>query len=149
MPVSTDNWGTATAVLRLATELVDGVQQGLAERGFLDVRPVHGFAFARLSGAPATTAQLADHLGITKQATSELVAHLVGRGYLTRTPDPHDRRARLLVLTDRGHACTRAAEQAAADTVDQWNDKLTLQQQADLRSTLLVISSPGRLRPAW
>lgn len=149
MPVSTDNWGTATAVLRLATELVDGVQQGLAERGFLDVRPVHGFAFARLSGAPATTAQLADHLGITKQATSELVAHLVGRGYLTRTPDPDDRRARLLVLTDRGHACTRAAEQAAADTVDQWNDKLTLQQQADLRSTLLVISSPGRLRPAW
>lgn len=145
----TDNWSTATAVLRLATELVDGVQQGLADRGFLDVRPVHGFAFARLSGAPATTAQLADHLGITKQATSELVAHLVGRGYLTRTPDPDDRRARLLVLTDRGHACTRAAQQAAADTVDQWNEKLTVQQQADLRSTLIAISSPGRLRPAW
>jgi len=147
--VPTDNWSTATAVLRLATELVDGVQQGLADRGFLDVRPVHGFAFARLSGAPATTAQLADHLGITKQATSELVAHLVGRGYLTRTPDPDDRRARLLVLTDRGHACTRAAQQAAADTVDQWNEKLTVQQQADLRSTLIAISSPGRLRPAW
>ncbi len=102
-----------------------------------------------IRGAPATTAQLADHLGITKQATSKLVAHLVRRGYLTRTPDPDDRRARLLVLTDRGHDCTRAAEQAAADTVDQWNDKLTLQQQADLRSTLIVISSPGRLRPAW
>ena len=147
--MSTDSWNTATAVLRLATELVDGIQQGLADRGFTDVRPVHGFAFARLAGAPATTAQLAEHLGVTKQATSELVAYLVHSGYLTRTPDPDDRRARLLVLTERGHACTRAAQQAATDTVDHWNSKLTRQQRADLHSTLTAISSPGRLRPAW
>jgi len=147
--VSTDNWNTATTVLRLAAELVDGVQKGLAERGFIDVRPVHGFAFARLSGAPATTAQLAEHLGITKQATSELVGYLCENGYLTRAPDPDDRRARLLVLTERGHACTRAAQQAAADTVDRWNAKLTVQQQVDLSRTLTAIASPGRLRPAW
>jgi DNA-binding MarR family transcriptional regulator len=147
--MTTTNWDTATAVLRLATELVDGIQQGLAERGFTDVRPVHGFAFARLSGAPATNAQLAEHLGITKQATSELVAHLVRSGYLTRGPDPDDRRALLLELTDRGHACTRAAQQAAADTVDRWNTRLSPRQRADLPGTLAAVSSPGRLRPAW
>jgi DNA-binding MarR family transcriptional regulator len=147
--VSSNNWSTATAVLRLASELVDGVQQGLAERGFTNVRPVHGFAFARLGQAPATTAQLAGHLGITKQATSELVAHLVKNGYLTREPDPADRRALLLVLTDRGNACTRAAQEAAADTVDRWNSTLSPQQQADLRRMLTAISSPGPLRPAW
>ncbi|MGI3779832.1 MAG: MarR family winged helix-turn-helix transcriptional regulator, partial [Janthinobacterium lividum] len=107
-------------MLRLATELVDGVQQGLADRGFADVRPVHGFAFARLSSSPATTAQLAEHLGITKQATSELVHYLVNRGYLTQVAHPDDRRARLLVLTDHGRACTRAAESAAGATVDRW-----------------------------
>lgn len=147
--MSTDSWNTATAVLRLATTLVDGVQKGLADRSFTDVRPVHGFAFARLAGAPASTAQLAQHLGITKQATSELVEHLVQCGYLTRTPDPDDRRARLLVLTERGHACTRAAQEAANDVVDHWNSKLTHQQRTDLASTLAAISSPGRLRPAW
>lgn len=147
--MSADNWSTATAVLRLASELVDGVQQGLAERGFTDVRPVHGFAFARVSEAPATTSQLAEHLGITKQATSELVAHLVKNGYLTRRPDPADRRAQLLELTDHGNACTRAAQQAAADTVDRWNSTLTLQQQTDLHSLLTAIGSTGRLRPAW
>jgi hypothetical protein len=36
--VSTDRWSTATAVLRLASELVDGIQQGLAEAGYCDVR---------------------------------------------------------------------------------------------------------------
>jgi DNA-binding MarR family transcriptional regulator len=147
--VGSNNWITATAILRLASDLVGGVQQGLAERGFTDVRPVHGFAFARLSEAPATTTQLAAHLGITKQATSELVAHLVKNGYLTREPDPADRRAQLLVLTNHGNACTRAAQQAAADTVDRWNSTLTPQEQADLHRMLTAISSPGPLRPAW
>lgn len=142
-------WGTATAVLRLATQLVDDIQRGVADRGFDDVRPVHGFAFARLSEAPATTAQLADHLGITKQATGELVQYLVDRGYLTRTPDPGDRRARLLLLTDRGRGCTRAAQQAAADTVGSWERQLGPGQAAALRAALAAIAGPGRLRPAW
>lgn len=147
--MSSDNWTTATAVLRLATELVDGIQTGLADRSFTDVRPVHGFVFARLAEAPATTTQLAEHLGITKQAASELVAYLIQSGYLTRTPDPDDRRARLLVLTERGHACTRAAQQAAAEVVQLWNGRLTHQQRTELSSALTAISSPGRLRPAW
>jgi DNA-binding MarR family transcriptional regulator len=86
--VQTSRWSTAVSVLRLATQLIDGIQQGLLERGFDDVRPVHGFAFARLSESPASTVQLAEHLGITKQATSELVQHLVDRGYLTRARTP-------------------------------------------------------------
>ncbi|MGI8458270.1 MAG: hypothetical protein ACR2LI_09180 [Propionibacteriaceae bacterium] len=55
---------------------------------------------------------------------------------------------RLLVLTEHGHACTRAAQEAATDTVDHWNDTLSQPQQADLHNTLTTISSPGRLRPA-
>lgn len=136
-------------MLRLASELVDGIQRGVAQAGFTDVRPVHGFAFARLSEAPATTAQLADHLGITKQATSELVHHLVDRGYVTRVDDPTDRRARLLVLTERGHACTDAARQTASDTVQAWEQRLSLKQRTDLAAALATIASPGRLRPAW
>ena len=147
--MSRDPWSTATAVLRLATQLVEGIQQGVAESGFTDVRPVHGFAFARLSAAPATTSQLAEHLGITKQATSELVLYLVDRGYLTRVPDPRDRRARLLVLTDRGHECTRAAQSAAERTVESWEQRIAPDHVAALRDGLAAAASPGRLRPAW
>lgn len=147
--VPTDSWSTATAVLHLASQLVDGIQQGLAERGFTDVRPVHGFAFVLLSGAPATATDLAHHLAISKQATSQLVQRLVDHGYLTRGPDPTDRRARLLVLTERGRACTRAAEQAATDTVESWKDRLSQQQFADLAAGLQAAAIHGRLRPAW
>lgn len=143
------SWETATSVLRLATRLVDGIQAGLAERGFADVRPAHGFAFVLLSAGPTTTTQLAEHLGITKQAASELVQQLAERGYLTRELDPADRRTKLLVLTDRGAACTRAAEQAAASTVDGWRDTLPSAQFDDLEVALRLLSGNGRLRPAW
>jgi len=147
--VSASSWNTAAAVLRLAAQLVEDIQRGVAERGFDDVRPVHGFAFARLSETPTTTAQLADHLGITKQATSELVQYLVDRGYLTRVPDPGDRRARLLLLTERGHACTRAAQLAAARTVEGWERRISPAERVELRAALASIATPGRLRPAW
>jgi DNA-binding MarR family transcriptional regulator len=147
--VREEDWATATEILRLASELVEGIQSGLAARGYDDVRPAHGFAFVRLSAAPATTAQLAEYLGITKQAMSEVVHHLIARGYLARQPDPSDRRAQLLLLTDRGQACTRAAEQAAAETVGSWRNRLSTEQFAELQGALHAIAQPGRLRPAW
>lgn len=144
-----EDWGTATAVLRLASQLVDGIQDGLSRRGFTDVRPAHGFAFARISAGRTTTADLAEHLGVTKQAASQLVDRLVHRGYLTRQQDPLDARARLLVLTDRGRACTAAAQEVAAETVQHWQTRLEPEQLHALRSALLAVATPGPLRPTW
>lgn len=143
-----DDWQTAAAVLRLSSQLSDGIQQGMARRGFDDVRPAHGFAFVRVSSGDATTADVAAHLGITKQAASQLVEHLVKLGYVTREADPRDARARLLVLTERGRACTRAAEESAAETVDGWR-RLDPAQFRALQGALDAIVAPGRLRPAW
>lgn len=140
---------TAAAVLRVASQLVDGIQQGLHRRGFDDVRPVHGFAFARISAARATTSDLAAHLGVTKQAAAQLVDHLVDRGYLRREADPTDGRARLLVLTDRGRACTLAAEHAAGEVIRHWRDQLPSEQFDHLSTALQRIAVPGRLRPSW
>ena len=39
---------------------------------------------------------------MTKQAMAELVAHLEGHGYVVREPDPDDRRAKLVIPTERG-----------------------------------------------
>ena len=144
-----DSWGTAVAMLRVAGQLVDGVQQGLREQGFDDVRPAHGFAFVMLASRPATIVRLAEHLGITKQAASELAGHLVRAGYLRRRPDPDDRRAVLLELTDRGWACTRAAERAARDTVRDWRERVSKRRFDALAAVLQEIAEPGPLRPSW
>ena len=143
------DWQTATATLRLSAALVDGIQAGLRTRGFDDVRPVHGFAFAALSGGDTTTSGLAAALGITKQAAAQLVEHLVARGYVTRVPAPHDGRARVIVLTERGHACTAAAEQAAAAVVDTWRRQLDPPTFDAFTHALGGLAEPGRLRPIW
>lgn len=70
-------------------------------------------------------------------------------GYLTREPHPHDRRARLLRLTTRGHACTRAAEGAAAETIRTWEEQLGHRDLQVLRHLMTRLAAPGPLRPAW
>ena len=144
-----DSWVKEFAVLHLSSQLVDGIQEGLARRGFDDVRPAHGFAFARISEVDATTADVAEHLGITKQATGQLVDYLVDHGYVVRRPDERDARARLLLLTERGRACTVAAEDAATETVDGWKSQLGPSEFGQLHTALKTITTPGRLRPSW
>jgi DNA-binding MarR family transcriptional regulator len=146
-----DDSGVAVAMLVLgaAAQVVDGIQRGLAERGFPDVRPAHGFAFVRISAGDAAMVDVASYLGVTKQAASQLVEQLVERGYVTREDDPADARSRLLRLTDRGWACTRAAEQAAADIIETWRQQLGDAAIEALHSTLEAVVPPGRLRPAW
>ena len=48
---------------------------------------------------------LAARAGITKQAMAELVAEIERRGYLQRTADPADRRARSSNSPARGGPC--------------------------------------------
>lgn len=145
-PAATD---LAVLVLRAATEVVDGVHDGLVSRGFDDLRPVHGFALVRIADTDTTVVDLADHLGTSKQAASQLAAGLVERGHVRREPDPRDRRARLLRPTDRGLAAARAAEEAAAAVVAAWGGTLPGSSLTALHAMLRRVTSPGPLRPGW
>ncbi|WP_353941640.1 MarR family winged helix-turn-helix transcriptional regulator [Streptomyces sp. HUAS MG91] len=123
--------------------------EGVVARGFDGLRPVHGFAFSRLSAGDATATELAAHLGVTQQAASRLVDEMVRKGYVERQPHPHDARARLLVLTERGRACTRAAEEAAGDAVLPWVERLGEGQVRALAAQLLALAPGGPVRPIW
>src|SRR5919198_2462947 len=97
----------SVALLAAAGELTQRIHEGVVARGFDDLRPAHGFAFARIAAQGATVTELAVHLGVTKQAASQLVAEIVRKGYAERRPHPDDARARLVLLTARGRAGTR------------------------------------------
>jgi DNA-binding MarR family transcriptional regulator len=97
----------------------------------------------------ATVTELAAHLGVTKQAASQLVDELARKGYVERRPHPEDARARLVVLTERGWACTRAAEEAAAEAVREWADVIGEDELRVLRDRLLRIAPHSPVRPAW
>ena len=139
----------SAALLAAAGELTQRINEGVVARGFEGVRPAHGFAFARLAPDGATVTELAAHLGVTKQAASQLVDEVVRKGYVERRPHPDDARARLLVLTERGWACTRAAEEAAAEAVRPWVELLGEGEVRALRDRLVRIAPYGPIKPAW
>ncbi|WP_369168252.1 MarR family winged helix-turn-helix transcriptional regulator [Streptomyces sp. R28] len=139
----------SAALLAVAGELTQRIHDGVVARGFEGLRPAHGFAFARLAPNGATVTDLAAHLGVTKQAASQLVDEIVRKGYAERRPHPDDARARLVVLTERGWACTRAAEGAAADAVRAWVDVLGEGEVQALYGQLGRIAPYGPIRPAW
>lgn len=70
-------------------------------------------------------------------------------GYAERRPHPGDARARLVVLTERGWACTRAAEEAIAEIVGEWAGLLGESEVGLLRDHLVRIAPYGPLRPSW
>ena len=139
----------AFGLLSVSRALVDGITAGVRARGFLDVRPAHGFAFARLAPDGATITQLAEHLDVTRQAAAQLVDELVAKGYVQRGRHPDDARARLITLTRKGWACTRAAEAAITETVREWVSVLGEPRLLALQDDLLRIAPHGPLRPTW
>jgi DNA-binding MarR family transcriptional regulator len=147
----TDDDAMALGAFLLAAghALVEGIHAGVVARGFDDVRPAHGFAFARLAPSGATVTELAAHLGVTRQAAAQLVDELVAKGYVQRRPHPGDGRAQLVVLTERGWACTRAATEAAGVTVRNWENAVSENRLRALGADLAAIAPAGGLRPTW
>jgi DNA-binding MarR family transcriptional regulator len=136
-----DRWPVALAALRLGTRVIEEIQTGVKAAGFGDVTPLHGFAFARIAAGDATTADLAEHLGVTKQAAAQLTERLVQAGYVSRSAHPRDSRARLLILTPRGRACTEAARAAAETAVERWREELPPIDVGHFESALLAITA--------
>lgn len=92
--------------------LAEALQAHLVAVGFDDHRVVHHNVMAHITHDGIRLTELADKAGITKQAMSELVIDLERLGYLERTPDPHDRRAKLIGFTEKGRAAVREARRA-------------------------------------
>ncbi len=61
----------------------------------------YGALFRIMRGASGVS-DLADELGITSAAASQMLDRLVQQDLISRTEDPHDRRAKQIALTDKG-----------------------------------------------
>ncbi len=100
----------AVALRETFTALNDLVIPHLVQQGFADLRPAHAAVFQYLDDTGTTVSMLAQRAHMTKQAMAELVIHLERHGYVERVPDPADRRAKLVLPTDRGRRVFRAAQ---------------------------------------
>lgn len=106
-----------------------------------DITPSHARALAVLARhRELRSGELADHLHVVARSVTDLVDDLVERGLVERRPDPHDRRAVLVRLTDEGTRVAEAIAQARAAQAETFFSVLSATDRAHLVRIL------GRLR---
>ncbi|GAA3443235.1 MarR family winged helix-turn-helix transcriptional regulator [Planomonospora venezuelensis] len=135
--------------------MTEALHERIAAEGREPLRPAHGYTFRLLlDRGGATSVELAEHLGVTKQAASKIVAELEDWGYVERRPHATDGRARVLALTDKGRAYVRHADDMWADIEDRWGEVIGAERldriHEDLRAYVDEVAG-GRavLRPIW
>lgn len=79
---------------------------------------------------------LARGANMTPQAMGQLVDELEGLGYLERRPDPTDRRAKLIMLTQSGRQCVAAGIDTIGDIERRMTDALGVRGHRELRTML-------------
>jgi DNA-binding MarR family transcriptional regulator len=129
----------AVLVREVFVALNDIVVARLAVRGHDVVRPAHGAVFQYLDDTGTTVSVLAERAQMTKQAMAELVQHLESHGYLTRVPDPNDRRAKLVLPTERGHEVIAIAQGLVPELEGQVTKLLGVDRTRALRQDLETI----------
>ena len=124
----------------------------------IDDLPRNGaFILAGIDPRGGPRGDLPSDLGVTKQAVSQLIDTLVSRDYLTRSPDPDDRRRITLELTERGQQVVDAVLRGVEAVDIQLQERVSPEQIEAMRSVLVslaeiksasVAAGTGMKRPA-
>jgi len=84
--------------------------------------------------------EVSDRFEITPAAASQLVDKLVQNGFVQREEDPHDRRAKLLNLTDKGRELIQRGIEERYRWVDELAGKLTAEERAQVSEALNIMT---------
>ena len=113
----------------------------LAAEGFDDLRPAYSPVFQHLERGGTRIGVLAERAQMTNQSMGYLVDALETRGYVERTPDPADRRAALVVITDRGREQIATARRLIAEIEREWEQRIGPERMAALRDALQTLAA--------
>jgi DNA-binding MarR family transcriptional regulator len=111
----------------------------LAEAGFDDFTPAQARVMQRIGPHGTRLTELAEAAQVTKQTAGFLVDQLERTGYVRRTPDPADARARLVRIAERGAAAQPVADAAVAEVEAEWRAHVGERRWRQLREALAAL----------
>jgi DNA-binding MarR family transcriptional regulator len=95
-------------------------------------------------GGKGGVSEIGGEMGITNAAASQAVDRLVNLGLIGRSEDPADRRAKQLVLTEKGHDLVDRAIEARSRWVEGLAVSLDPDQQDLVMSALTLLTDMAR-----
>lgn len=146
-PESFDDPPLMGALLRMPLDAWrQRMQDDLHSAGFTDLVMAH-LAVLRYPGPQGRRpSDLAAEAGMSRQAMNYLLGELEELGYLRRRPDPEDKRARRIELTERGQAVRRVMRGIVADVEADLVRELGTDDMAHLRRLLISLNGSEFVR---
>lgn len=90
-----------------------------------------------------TQAALAEAIGADKTRIIPTLDELQQRGYIERSPDPNDRRVRLLEITPAGRKVKNAVQTEIRQSEERWLGELTIEERSVFLRALERLSRVG------
>lgn len=139
--VSESNWRPTVPALvqMLAASGGPRLRAAFDAAGLDGLRPAQALALVPLVGGPLHASDLADRLGVSRQAVAQTIRVLEAHGYVERSRDNADARALLIALTPRGREALRVMRANALAVERDWEQVLGQQRLADLRETVALL----------
>ncbi len=97
---------------------------------------------------PCGMSEVSERFDISAAAASQLVDKLVQAGYLARTEDPSDRRAKLLALSDKGKELINQGTEERHRWMDDLTSKLSTEEQAKVVEALNILTEAAQTMEA-
>lgn len=116
--------------------LENRVMAAVAAAGFDDLTLAQARLLQRIGPHGTRLTELAEASQVTKQTAGFLVDQVERAGYVRRVPDPADRRARLVQLTERAAAVVPVGNGEVARIEAEWTRHLGARRMAALRDAL-------------
>lgn len=138
--------GRPDHVLALLGYVLDGFRRELGLHG----TPRQGLRSSQVRLLSLTPAEgmrvtdLAERVGMTKQALGEFANALEEKGLLESLRDPADRRVRILRPTAAGRRVVRDAEKQIAAAEEEWRERLGSRKWEQLRRLLVEAADLSR-----
>lgn len=103
------------------------------------LRPSHTALIPHLEFQGIRMTTLAERMGVSKQAVSQLVGDLEQMGVVSRVPDPDDGRAKLVVFAGDGPTILMQGMRFLMEVDTELEENLGERRMKDLRRTLLRV----------
>jgi DNA-binding MarR family transcriptional regulator len=114
-PRSAREPGLGILAARLLFAVQDELYARLEEAGHGQLTRLHGAVLAHLDEEGTRATELARRSGRHKQVVGRIVDELEALGYVERSPDEGDRRAKLVLPTERGREVMRLSDEIMRD----------------------------------
>jgi DNA-binding MarR family transcriptional regulator len=98
-----------------------------------------GTLFRLYHHGPSPINDLAEHLGVTMAAVSQLLNPLIDKDLITRSTDPTDRRIKLISLTEKGKETVKESIKSRHAWVDHLADQFSPEEKEAVLPALEIL----------